>query len=210
MNLVIISDTHNKHEELKLPEGDVIIHCGDITIDGSLEEVRSFLKWFEKLDFPYKLLVAGNHDFYIQNNPIAFRKLLDESIIYLENEAIEIEGFHFYGSPYTYTFGEWAFQRRRGFDMAKIWMGIPEATDVLITHGPPYGVLDWTVTRVNAGCKELYSSIKEINPKYHVFGHIHEAAGRMKSNETVFINASMVDVMYNVVNEPVVVVLEKT
>ena len=94
--------------------------------------------------------------------------------------------------------------------MAKIWMGIPEATDVLITHGPPYGVLDWTVTRVNAGCKELYSSIKEINPKYHVFGHIHEAAGRMKSNETVFINASMVDVMYNVVNEPVVVVLEKT
>ena len=115
MNLVIISDTHNNHEKLKLPEGDVIIHCGDITIDGSLEEVQSFLKWFGKLDFRYKLLVAGNHDFYIQNNPIAFRKLLDGSITYLENDAIEIEGFHFYGSPYHIHLWRMGISEKAGF-----------------------------------------------------------------------------------------------
>ena len=93
--------------------------------------------------------------------------------------------------------------------MAKLWMGIPKTTDVLITHGPPFGVLDCTLTGVNAGCEELYISIKEIKPKYHVFGHIHEAAGRVKSNDTVFINASIVDVMYNVVNEPVVFELDE-
>jgi len=208
MTSVIISDTHCNHRKIELPVGDLLIHSGDMTIDGTREEIEDFLDWYSGLNFKFKILIAGNHDFYVENKPHDFRNMLDKSIIYLENESVEIEGVQFFGSPYTYKYGEWAFQRPRSHEMEKIWKGIPQTTDVLITHGPPYGILDFANSRVHAGCEELNAAISFIRPKFHFFGHIHEAAGQRKSEGTTFINASQVDIMYNVVHEPVVVEID--
>jgi len=202
MKLTIISDTHNRHEDVILPKGEVLIHAGDFTGRGTRAECVSFLKWFAKQNFKYKILIAGNHDFFFEKNEKEeIQEILPKNIHYLNNSSITIEGVNFYGSPITPFFHNWAFNRERGKEIKQYWDEISDNTDVLITHGPPFGILDKTVRGEKVGCEELLLAVKRIKPKFHIFGHIHEDYGIVEKNETTFINASLLNERYYYVND---------
>ena len=207
MRWICISDTHGQHHELRdFPRGKGLIHAGDMSSNGSRESVIDFLKWFASLDYQYKIFIAGNHDwFFEKNDRNEINKIIPSNVIYLENEGIEIEGIKIWGSPISPEFNNWAFNRRRGEEINKVWNLIPSDTDILITHGPPQGILDRTNNWENVGCLDLLTKIMEIQPKFHLFGHIHEDYGKKKIGETTYINASILSAMYDVKNRPVVI-----
>ena len=205
MKFLVISDTHGKHNELSLPKADVIIHAGDICSRGYEQEVMDFLKWFDRLDYKYKIFIAGNHDFLFEReSDEVLQKLIPPGIIYLNDSAIEIEGIKIWGSPITPWFFNWAFNRNRGEAISRHWEIIPDDIRILVTHGPPFSILDKTLKKEHVGCEDLLQKILEIKPGFHLFGHIHEAYGIFKNNDTTFINASVLDANYNLRNEPVV------
>ena len=204
MKIVFISDTHGQHEKLTLPEGDMIIHAGDVSKRGGMAEMESFLDWYESLPFTYKVFTVGNHDFLAENAPAMFKKLIPDNCVYLENSDVVIEGIRIWGSPITPWFYDWAFNRQRGADIAKYWATIPEGTDIIVTHGPAYDILDRTTRGDLTGCEDLRAKIESIKPKYHVFGHIHEAYGMKQVGDTTFINASVLDEQYRLTNAPIV------
>lgn len=204
MKIVLISDTHNQHEKLTLPEGDMIIHAGDVSGGGSHVEVLSFLHWFARLPFKYKIFIAGNHDFLFE------RKMITESdfpdgVTYLENSMAEIEGLSIYGSPYTPEFRNWAFMKKRGEDIRNVWRLIPNHVDILVTHGPPFMILDQTAYGTYTGCEGLLIRVKELRPKVHVFGHVHEGYGIKEEFGIKFVNASVLNENYQRINEPIVI-----
>jgi len=204
MTFITISDTHGQHHNLDLPDGDVIIHAGDVSSRGTEYEIRSFLDWFERLDYKYKIFIAGNHDFFFEQKDAAtIQSILPENVIYLNDSGVNIEGLSIWGSPVSPWFYDWAFNRQRGEDIKKHWDLIPDHTDILITHGPAFGVLDRTVSGLHVGCEELKGSIEAIKPKVHICGHIHEAYGKKMTANTLFINASVLDVRYQMVNDAI-------
>lgn len=206
MKLVLISDTHGTHKTVQVPEGDVLIHAGDLSKRGEEGEVKEFLEWFSKQPHTYKVFVAGNHDWLFERRSAEYIKsLIPENIIYLNDSGVEINGVYIWGSPIQPTFYNWAFNRDRGEDIKRHWDLIPEHTDVLITHGPPYGILDKTIRGEHVGCQDLMNTIHEIQPKLHVFGHIHEGYGIQQSKQTNFVNASILDQKYRCVNQPIVI-----
>ena len=217
MKIIVIGDTHNRHKGLvDMPEGDMIIHVGDVSGRGYHHEVENFCKWYAELPYKYKILVAGNHDFYFQHNsPMMISAQLpgkicvnptvvsENSIIYLNDSGIEIEGIKIWGSPISPTFYNWAFMADRGEKIAKHWAMIPNGQDIIITHGPPKGILDKCVRDgFNAGCEELLKYIKKLKPKYHLFGHIHEGHGMITKGKTTYINASVLNEDYGLVFNP--------
>jgi Icc-related predicted phosphoesterase len=204
MKIIFISDTHGLHDKLVLPDADMIIHAGDVSKRGGMAEMEDFLNWFESLPHKYKVFIVGNHDFLAENNPIIFKQLIPDNCIYLENNAVEIEGIRIWGSPITPWFYDWAFNRQRGADIAKYWAKIPEGTDIVVTHGPVHDILDRTVRGDLTGCEDLRTKIEEIKPKYHVFGHIHEAYGMKTVGDTTYINASVLNEQYRLTNAPIV------
>lgn len=205
MKVVLISDTHTRHEKVQVPEGDIIIHAGDVSSRGTYDEVLRFIDWFKNLPFRYKIFIAGNHDFYFEKNSPLVRSNFLDGLIYLENSMIEIEGLSIYGSPYTPEFFNWAFMKKRGEEIMQVWNMIPPKIDILITHGPPYSILDKNIMGAPCGCEELLKKVKEMKPNVHVFGHIHEAYGMMEDGGTKFFNASILDEGYRVVNKPLVI-----
>ena len=209
MKIIAISDTHGKHQHLKLPKGDMIIHAGDISRTGLKSEVLDFLNWYGALDFPYKIFIAGNHDFYFEKeSEKEIKNIIPKDVIYLNDSGILIEGIKIWGSPIQPWFFDFAFNRKRGEEIAKHWELIPEDTDILVTHGPAFGVLDKTVVGKEVGCTDLLEYIKKIKPKFHIAGHIHEAYGQVEIEGTNFINASVLNLNYRLVNEPVVFELD--
>lgn len=215
--ITLISDTHTKHRQLNndLIGGDFILHGGDIMSSGYREqEIVDFLDWFSSLDnYTYKIFVGGNHDRFIQNNPDRFLEILKQfdNVIYLEDEEVIIEGIKFYGSPWQPWFYNWAFNLpRNGVEIMEKWNKIPDDTDILITHTPPHGVLDY-VPRSNemVGCEALTKRLYEINVKLNVFGHIHESYGNKKVNNTECVNASILNEDYNYTNKPVNLLFSK-
>lgn len=190
---------------MKIPDGDLLIHAGDISSRGLLEEMEMFNEWMDSLPHRHKVVIAGNHDFYLEKFPKAAKRLITNAI-YLNDSGIEIEGLRIWGSPVQPWFNDWAFNRKRGKQIRKHWDLIPTNTDMLITHGPPFGILDDTERGEKVGCKDLLSVIQNrVRPQLHVFGHIHEAYGQQQIDETLFVNASMVDLMYRPVREAIVV-----
>lgn len=205
MKIIAISDTHGQHKGLKLPDGDMIIHAGDISSRGREEQVMDFLEWFTTLDFKYKIFIAGNHDFFFEKESLEkIAGILPDNVIYLNDSGITIEGIKIWGSPITPWFHDWAFNRARGSEIKKHWDLIPSDTDIIITHGPVRGMHDKTITGANVGCEDLYKKVFEIKPRYHICGHIHEAYGDSEQQNTTFINASMMDEKYRIVNQPVI------
>jgi Icc-related predicted phosphoesterase len=204
MKIVFISDTHGQHRKLKnLPKGDIIIHGGDISKMGRDHEVEDFMHWFLRLDYAHKIFIAGNHDFYFEEYSMNFiQKKLTSNCHYLCNSGVEIEGIKIWGSPITPTFFNWAFNEDRGKPIQKYWKTIPQNSDILVTHGPPNGILDKTTSNINAGCEDLLKTINKLKPTFHLFGHIHEAYGKETLNETTFINGSLLDENYKFVNLP--------
>lgn len=204
MKIVCISDTHGQHEQLDLPEGDMILHGGDFSKLGQSKEVQNFLNWFSSLDYRYKVFIAGNHDFLPENRPELFQSMIPDNCIYLEDSETIIEGIHIWGSPYSPRFFDWAFNRDRGAKIDFHWQKIPPEVDILITHGPPFGILDKTVRGDEVGCADLGRRIHEVSPKLHLFGHIHEAYGLHTDSHCQYVNASVVNLRYQLVNAPVV------
>ncbi len=210
MKLVILSDTHEQHRRIKVPEGDVLIHCGDFTGRGDLSAINDFAQWMKSLNFSKKILVSGNHELSLegQNRHIALNFLQEAGIIYLENSEVIIDGIKFYGSPQNVRFFDWAFNVDPGPKIAKYWNAIPDDIDVLITHMPPQGILDDISHKGQMGCKELRRRIRELkNLKLHAFGHFHREKDWIKKLEidgVKFINASILNNAYELVNEPIV------
>ncbi len=207
MKIVFISDTHGEHSHLDLPEGEMIIHAGDVSSRGTEDEVRNFLQWYSSLNFKYKILIAGNHDFFFEHETDeTIQSVIPDNIIYLNDSGIRIEGIHIWGSPVQPRFFDWAFNRDRGEDINRHWQLLPDNVDILITHGPPSGILDQTVRGESVGCEMLLEKIKQLERlKIHVFGHIHEAYGIEERMGIRFINASILDVRYRLSHQPIVV-----
>ena len=230
LKFVCISDTHEaKHWHKEIPDGDVLIHSGDFTKYGSFNQTKEFVKKFSKLPHKHKVVIAGNHElsfdpdthkFFFdmiqqtknqipeKENPEKIKKLVTEcdSFTYLENSGVEIGGYYIWGSPCTPMFHGWAFMATSEELKKNVWSKIPEKTDILVTHGPPYGKGDKSLyNNTNAGCKELLKEIKErVKPMYHIYGHIHEGHGTYKEDKITFINCARVDIRYKVANQPIV------
>lgn len=209
MQIVFISDTHGQHKNLSLPkldtENTMLIHTGDMSKLGKEDEIIDFLEWFEAQEYKYKIFIAGNHDFLFEMNPSLAQSFVPSNCIYLNNSSIEIEGIKIWGSPITPRFYDWAFNCDRGEKIREYWQQIPNDTDILLTHGPAYGILDQTKHGLQVGCEELIEFVKKIKPKIHAFGHIHEAYGKVITTSTTFINASVLDIRYRLVNTPILV-----
>ena len=206
--IVCLSDTHNCNEQIIVPDGDVLIHAGDATIRGTIPEIAVFNRWFANLPHRLKIFVAGNHDWLFETNNLYARQMLDDSIIYLQDSFVEIEGFKIYGSPWQPRFYDWAFNLMRGAELAEKWKLIPDDTDILITHGPPHGILDEVPRKFfveNTGCEELRKKVEEIRPKLHIFGHIHCGYGQTEKFGVKFINASNCDESYEPTQPPIVI-----
>jgi Icc-related predicted phosphoesterase len=205
MRIICLSDSHGQHRGVPIPPGDVVIHAGDVSKRGEKGELADFLDWFGGLPHRYKIFVGGNHDFLLEDAPREFAKMVPDNCMYLNDSGVEIAGITVWGSPITPFFFDWAFNRHRGADIRRHWDLIPARVDILVTHGPPYGILDRTARGQCVGCEELLPVVERLRPRLHVFGHIHEAYGQFERNGTRFVNASVLDLHYRRVNAPVVV-----
>lgn len=193
MLIALLSDTHSLHAELSIPPVDLLIHTGDFTRRGSRKECLTFLDWFAVQPAKQRVLIAGNHDFWAAEEPNSFRQEASQrNIHYLENEEITLLGLRIWGSPVTPYFRGLAFNEHRGAPIRAYWDRIPTGLDLLLTHGPPHGILDRTFWGMNVGCEELRTIVLERAPHFHIFGHIHEDTGvfRMDGCPTEFHNVS--------------------
>jgi Icc-related predicted phosphoesterase len=212
MKIVCLSDTHNCNSQIAVPDGDLLIHAGDATIKGTIPEIAAFNQWFASLPHKHKIFVAGNHDWFFETNNSYARAMLDDSIIYLQDSSCEIEGLKIYGSPWQPRFYNWAFNLMRGPELAEKWKLIPLNVNILITHGPPNGILDEVPRKFfieNTGCEELRVRVDQIAPlgklKLHVFGHIHCGYGTHTEMGIKFVNASNCDEKYYPSQPPIVI-----
>lgn len=201
----MISDTHYDFvDKFHWPEADVLLHCGDATFQGTTKEIIGFNKELGKLKEKYSSIVVtpGNHDWLYEQDPVLAKELTTNAIVLID-ELIEINGIRIYGSPHSPTFFNLAFNLDRGPKIKEKWDLIPQC-DILITHSPPYGYGD-ECQNGKVGCQDLLDKVREIKPKIHAFGHIHENYGIYDSVEGIkYINASTCNEKYKHTNQPVV------
>lgn len=207
LKIVCISDTRGKHNrvEIDVPDGDILLHAGDFSSMGTVYQTKLFIDWFDSLPHRYKVFIAGNHDWIAQNDSIELAAMLaDTNITYLKHQSTVIEGIKIFGSPWQPAFCNWAFNYPREAG-EKIWRDIPDDTNILITHGPPFGIHDYVEggsrsswnDSDNVGCKALLNRINQLEHlKLHVFGHIHCGRGYLENGKTTFINASVLTDAY--------------
>lgn len=189
LRIVAMADTHSYHDDLDVPDGDVLIHAGDLTRSGSLEELEAAHAFLARQPHPHKLVVAGNHERCLEDQPDAARRILTD-VTYLQDEAVSIGGVSFYGSPWQPAFHSWAFNVERGPELAQRWALIPQNTDVLVTHAPPIGIGDRIAEDHRAGCADLLHRVLTVQPKLHLFGHIHTDRGRWNLAGVTFANVT--------------------
>lgn len=195
VRVVAMADTHLRHEGVRVPDGDVLVHAGDLLAHGSLDELARAADWLRRFPHPVKVVVAGNHEICLQKYPEAARALLD-GFVYLEDAGADVGGLSFYGSPWQPRFRIWAFGAARGAELASRWAKIPDRVDVLVTHGPPFGYGDrivWRDVERKVGCVDLLARVREVRPRLHLFGHIHQSPGRWEEGPTTFANVTTDD-----------------
>lgn len=204
LKLVILSDTHC--QRCAVPDGDVLIHCGDHTYHGAPHESWEALHWLDELPHKHKLIIAGNHELGWERED-AVRAILEphKSLTYLHNGEVEIDGIRFWGSPVQPEFHGWAFQLERGEELREHWKQIPEGIDVLITHGPPKGFGDTNLRDERFGDEDLLARVLEVKPQIHCYGHAHHGYGEYFHEGIHFINAAVLNEGYMLAREPVVV-----
>ena len=233
MRISLISDTHAKHnqvvtttsmrkpnQDLDLPGGDLLIHAGDFMTTGySKYEAEDFFKWYDAIDnYDNKVFIAGNHDRVMQDDPEWAQGILTgyKTIDYLQDEDFAIygdgpngdmpeENVRVYGSPWQPWFYDWAFNLPRNGDKLKSkWNAIPTNTDILVTHGPAWGILDVPGgTNIRVGCELLAEHFNTVaRPKIHVCGHIHGSYGYQFDGQTHYFNASLLNERYQYTNIP--------
>lgn len=220
MRIVCISDTHL--QEPPLPDGDLLIHAGDLTFRGNEHEIRLAACWLGEQAKRYPkgvMAIAGNHDWLFERDPALAQRIIEEAgIVYLQDSGCIVDGYQIWGSPWQPEFCNWAFNlSRMDSSLAEKWAAIPDDTDILITHGPPKDILDgvprfrggpWEPVPVgieHVGCFDLRERVLKLKPKLHIFGHIHCAYGELEFNGTRFVNAALCDETYDATNAPIVV-----
>ena len=197
MKILHISDTHGCHHRLRdLPEADVAVHSGDFCMVGTTTEAIDFLNWFCDLPYQHKIFICGNHDDCLYGANI---NGLDANVHYLCNSGIVIDGVNFYGVP---MFMNDCITDRQSRNIANI----PTGTDVLITHSPPYGILDYA-DNIHYGSEEISQRIAQVHPRLHLFGHIHVAYGIARINGINYSNAAIMDDSYSNLNAPCLIEL---
>ncbi len=236
MKIACASDIHGKFKR-RYPAGDTLIIAGDIMKNYSRDKRRdAFIQlqnFYENLCpilvglkrekiFSEIILIAGNHDRVFEFHQGECAEYLKKiGIHYLSDSGVEINGIKFWGSPWSpWFFGDhWSFNLSGRYpeEHAKeIWGKIPTDTDVLITHGPPYGILDkvpqymtpkGVLSDSHVGCPVLVEEVKRVRPILHVFGHIHEGHGQIRQDDTIFVNASIHDGDFQPTNQIQVVKL---
>lgn len=209
VRVCMLSDTHNKHGQVQVPECDLLIHAGDSTSLGSPGEVEAFLEWFDAQPATHKAYIYGNHEVGVGRDPAVRKRLAQQfpNLHYLEDSAVTLAGLKVYGSPYSAAFGYgWAFQVQRGPEARDHWAQIPDDTDILVTHGPALGfgdVVSFTGDRV--GDLDLLERVTQVKPKVFCSGHLHQQPQQViVAGPTTYVNASIVDDRYIVTNNPVV------
>lgn len=191
MRIVAVADTHTFQDDLHLiPDGDVFIHAGDLCRGGRLDELRTVAAWLRTLPHRHKIVVAGNHDWCFAREPQAAIEALGQGVVYLQDSEVTINGVRFWGSPWQPEFKDWAFNLPRGEALAEKWALIPSGIHVLVTHGPPRGIGDWTGEPVRQGCEDLLTAVRRIRPLLHLFGHIHQDGGFWQQNGICFANVT--------------------
>jgi len=210
MKIVALSDTHRLHDEIVVPDGDIFIHAGDMTGLGNHWELLKVGQWIESLKdkFKHRIIIAGNHDLGFEINKKAIlEECFDDDVIYLQDSEVVIDGIKFYGTPWMPIFYDWAFMRKEEM-LAQYYANIPDDTDVLITHCPPYGILDKNSNGESCGSHALYFRIKQLQQlKHHIFGHIHHSNGEEKIDDVTFHNVCSLNDQYRYVNAPRVIQL---
>lgn len=211
-----ISDLHGTYPALA--GGDLLIIAGDITGRDTSMEYIQFEAWLSRQEYRKIVVIGGNHDGLIQRGRWRIAPL-DAPAQYLEDNWCEFEGLKIYGSPWTPEFCNWHFMKKRGPEIRAIWDMIPEDTDILVTHGPAWGILDSPVQYPErkidrCGCGDLREVVELIKPRLHVFGHIHGGYGQtvLKHHDsirasTLCVNAAHMNEDYDPVNKPIRVVL---
>lgn len=204
--IVAVSDTHMYHEKLVIPDGDILVHAGDMTRSGKLGEVAMVGEWLNSQPHKHIVVIAGNHDWAFERAPDVAPRLLGRAT-YLRDSGANILGLNFWGSPWQPWFWDWAFNLPRGDALKAKWDLIPTNTDVLVTHGPPYGYGD-LVNGESVGCIDLLNALDRVRPRVHIYGHIHEGYGRYTNKGILLANASIMDGTYSTLNKPTVIDLE--
>jgi predicted phosphohydrolase len=220
LRFVVMSDTHNRHGSLSVPEGDVLVHTGDFTNHGTLAEVADFARWFGSLPHPVKVIVPGNHDMIMdrqyydaywadwshvkESSDEAFEAFAQRGVHVLIDSMIEIRGVRVYGSPHVPTYAPWLTAFNVTPDrIAELWRRIPTNVDVLLTHTPPAGRLDREMFGKPVGCTALHAELSgRVRPKFHVFGHVHTDTGAVTVGPTTFVNAASVTDFYSTRGRP--------
>lgn len=219
VKLVFVSDTHESHDwDKQIPPGDILVHTGDLTMMGRPAELSAFAEKFIALPHPNKILIAGNHDLSLDEHlttvmraqvdekfpslkevdiPLLkqnfIKQLTEKGVTYLEDSSAQVQGISFYGSPYTPKMHLWAFQKERSA-LGQIWEKIPSQVDVLLTHGPPVGILDEFGENDHIGCESLLKHVVDrVKPKIHGFGHVHRAHGWKSQDGILFVNGAICD-----------------
>ena len=208
MLIYALSDTHNLHNKVEIPECDLIIHAGDATGRGSMEELIPFLNWYSKQKSKYKVLIPGNHDWGFQHMTDFYRLQCQErGISLLIDEMVELDGLKIYGSPITPYFCNWAFNRFPGPEIQEHWDKIPSGMDIIVTHGPCYQILDMNALMQNCGCDQLLSKLLEAKPKAHICGHLHENYGLKEFMDIKFYNVALCNEQYRIAEKPMEIIL---
>lgn len=214
--ITFISDTHTKHDKVSgfLTGGDLLVHAGDLTGRGYITEIENFMTWYDNIkNYDTKVFIAGNHDFGFENDNEKVKGLLTgyKTIEYLQDDLLMVGDDYdkmvkIWGTPWQPEFHNWAFNLPRGEKLKEKWDMIPVDVDILVTHGPAFGKLDYVpYDGKNVGCEDLLNRIQEIKPKIHVCGHIHSGRGIVFSEGTLYINAAVLNERYEFQNKPIVI-----
>jgi Icc-related predicted phosphoesterase len=189
MRIVALSDTHGRHERVDVPDGDVLLYGGDFGHLHSLDGVRRLNDWLNGLAHPHKFVVAGNCDAIWESRREEAEEVLSAAE-YLQDTLVVVDGVRIWGSPWQPVFLDMAFNVERGEPLARKWEAMPDDIDVLVTHGPPRGILDRTSRGQTVGDRALMERVEQVRPQLHVFGHVHESSGVLSRNGTTFANVA--------------------
>jgi Icc-related predicted phosphoesterase len=203
MRIVLISDTHGLHRQLDVPGGDILIHAGDFTLDSKPPSIVSdFNGWLGTLPHRHKVVVPGNHEFVLEEP--RNRAAITNATLLIDT-GVEVEGISIWGSPVTPLYGG-AFGKSNPEDRKRHWAQVPEGLDILITHGPPFAILDHGGSEERReGCPQLLEAVFRALPRVHVFGHIHAGYGTLRTDDTLFVNASLLGDNGSLTRKPVVI-----
>ena len=206
MKIAAFSDSHWKLDKLVVPDADVVVCAGDWSVsNGSMSDLLKFGLFVKNLKAKHKLIIAGNHDWIAEQSPDMTKQVIEEAGgTYLCDSGVTIDNINFWGSPWSPEFMRWAFMKP-DYELSRVYGKIPNNTDVLITHSPPYGTLDRLPDYQNVGSQALEERIKSLKPAVHIFGHIHCGYGAAYSDNTAFYNVSVCDDDYNLVNKPTII-----